>query len=526
MAKIFHGVGRRATARRGRAGRPGLLRVGVSPDAVTIAGTARRGGRRGGLRRPWPPAPRLADRGACRADRPARRHDGPVTRARSAGSARSRLPHGPDRRRGGLRRAGVLVRHHRRPALARRRADLPGDQPGRLVRQGARPESRASPATWASPSGPNGCSWSGSARLATGLGVDWALPAALWLLAGVALITVGQRILARARGAARRAGRGPGLPVKRRGGAPSSSATRPAGGWCGPCPSRWRARLSGPPPTRARRRRGRGPRLPPTCAGWSGPDLPEASWTSWYARACAPTPATGWRCSGCHPGRRAQVRAGSGSTAQELPARRSPPARRGGGAAARRQLGRRRGLGRPPTAGRSPRSPSGCARRACSSGSCVPGAARHGDHPAARRRAAAPGGPGGVPRPGHLVPLLADRDLSARGVEVRVLRRPDPDAGRSGPAGPAHRRAAVRRGDVVRARRAARPAARAAALPARGPLDAAGAARSPSRSPTTSPPASPRTRRTGTCCSGCGWPTPASRRCGAGGRAGAGRRRG
>jgi CDP-diacylglycerol--glycerol-3-phosphate 3-phosphatidyltransferase len=30
--------------------------------------------------------------------------------------------------------------------------------------------------------------------LATALGVSWALPAALWLLAGLALITVGQRI--------------------------------------------------------------------------------------------------------------------------------------------------------------------------------------------------------------------------------------------------------------------------------------------------------------------------------------------
>ena len=60
-----------------------------------------------------------------------------------------------------------------------------------------------------------------------------------------------------------------------------------------------------------------------------------------------------------------------------------------------------------------------------------------------------------------MVPLLADRDLSARGVEVRVLRRPHPDAGRPGAARAAHRRAAVRGRPVVRRRtQAASPSLR------------------------------------------------------------------
>ena len=48
-------------------------------------------------------------------------------------------------------------------------------------------------------------------------------------------------------------------------------------------------------------------------------------------------------------------------------------------------------------------------------------------------------------RAGAVVPLLADRDLSAARRRGDVLRRPHPDAGRPGDAGAAHRRAALRR---------------------------------------------------------------------------------
>ena len=44
---------------------------------------------------------------------------------------------------------------------------------------------------------------------------------------------------------------------------------------------------------------------------------------------------------------------------------------------------------------------------------------------------------------GAVVPLLADRDFSARGVAVDVLRPPDPDAGRPGDPRAAYRRAAL-----------------------------------------------------------------------------------
>jgi CDP-diacylglycerol--glycerol-3-phosphate 3-phosphatidyltransferase len=49
----------------------------------------------------------------------------------------------------------------------------------------------------------------GVGALATGLGLAWALPAALWLLAILSLVTVGQRVL-HVRRADRRTGRGPG----------------------------------------------------------------------------------------------------------------------------------------------------------------------------------------------------------------------------------------------------------------------------------------------------------------------------
>ncbi len=55
-------------------------------------------------------------------------------------------------------------------------------------------------------------------------------------------------------------------------------------------------------------------------------------------------------------------------------------------------------------------------------------------------------------REGKLVVLLADRDLSSRGVPVDVLRQPDPDAARPGDAGAADRRAALRGLALVRGR--------------------------------------------------------------------------
>ena len=109
---------------------------------------------------------------------------------------------------------------------------------------------------------------------------------------------------------------------------------------------------------------------------------------------------------------------------------------------------------------------------------------------------------------GHVVPLLADRDLTRRGDRGALLRRPYPDAGRTGAARAAYRRTALRRLDVVRighgGRRADRPAG--VAGPGQRHPRPSGYGCSPSRSPTIWRPVSPGIRKTGTCCSGCGWP--------------------
>ena len=71
-------------------------------------------------------------------------------------------------------------------------------------------------------------------------------------------------------------------------------------------------------------------------------------------------------------------------------------------------------------------------------------------------------------RDGGLVCLVAERDLSASGVEVRFFGEADPDARRARPAGPADGRAAAARDTLVR--RLARHAGPGAS-PGRGARD-------------------------------------------------------
>ena len=173
----------------------------------------------------------------------------------------------------------------------------------------------------------------------------------------------------------------------------------------------------------------------------------------WSGTACARTPGTGWRRSGCRRRSREQFLADFRHAARSTSSRRAMGEGTGRDprAAAHRQLGRRRGAGWSRTAGRWSRSPSGSSRRRVFEQFLrVPRDARHGGHPAHRRPAAAAGR---ARREGHSRGTRwrcsADRDLSRRGDRGAVLRRTHPDAGRAGAARPAHRRAAVRGRPVV-----------------------------------------------------------------------------
>ena len=111
-------------------------------------------------------------------------------------------------------------------------------------------------------------------------------------------------------------------------------------------------------------------------------------------------------------------------------------------------------------------------------------------------------------RGGGLVCLVADRDLSASGVEVEFFGETHPDAGRPGAAGPADRRAPAAGHPLVRRLTGhARPGAPAGRGPRAGEPGREDRRDDPARSPTSSPRASPSTPRTGTCSSGCGCPT-------------------
>ena len=132
-----------------------------------------------------------------------------------------------------------------------------------------------------------------------------------------------------------------------------------------------------------------------------------------------------------------------------------------------------------------------------------------------RRRPASTCWPTGC-APARVVPLLADRDLSARGVEVDFF------GGRTRmPAGPAL--LALRTGaplysasTVVRAGRALRGSwrVRCRCRSRQRAAGRAGPAADPADRGRLWRRASPGTRRTGTCCSGCGWtsraPPPAA----------------
>ena len=284
-----------------------------------------------------------------------------------------------------------------------------------------------------------------------------------------------------------------------------------AGGWCAPC--RRRSRPAVP--------RGRRPRAPARRQGTArlranlrrvvGPDLPEAelddlvrrglrSYARYWMEAfrlpsltreqilrrlpagARPTcSATTWR-----PGAGAIVAlphagnwdaAGAWVAAQRLADHHGRRAAQAGG--------RVRAVPRVParrSAWRSSRSPAATGRRStCSPTGCAQA---------------------------HVVPLLADRDLSARGVEVRLLRRPHPDAGRAGAARAAHRRAAVRGRRCGTSRTPPCGAHRRAAADARaggGHAGRAGAGAHPADRRPAGRGHRRSTRRTGTCCSGCGW---------------------
>ena len=193
----------------------------------------------------------------------------------------------------------------------------------------------------------------------------------------------------------------------------------PAGGWCARCPGPVAAALfdAGADRAAARARRpGRASGWPRTCAAWSGPACPRTSWTNWYGRDCARTPGTGWRPSGCRRCHAPTSCAGSGCDRGHLLAEDVAAGRGGGRAAARRQLGRSPGawvtaMGWPLTTVAERLKPGGVYerflrfRRGLGMEIMPPSG---GDRPPMDVLDEALG-------KGHVVPLLADRDLSARG---------------------------------------------------------------------------------------------------------------
>ena len=105
-------------------------------------------------------------------------------------------------------------------------------------------------------------------------------------------------------------------------------------------------------------------------------------------------------------------------------------------------------------------------------------------------------------RANRFVCLMADRDLTRSGVPVRVLRRTHPDARRPGQAGDRDRCSAASRARLLRRRGLRGPDRRRHGhLLRRRRRHHPGAGR-PVRDEHRRP-----SRRTGTCCSRCGWPT-------------------
>ena len=160
----------------------------------------------------------------------------------------------------------------------------------------------------------------------SGLGVPYVLAIGLWVLAVLSAVTFGQRVLAvhAATRPGQAAGTAPGTAERRvrqsRAGHPHhrleerdeghaghgqglvcGSRLRPGLG-AGPaaCPNPGPARRSCSPATSPGAGRGRGcSGWRPTCAGSSARRRPARSSGPCPGPGCAPTPATGWRCSGC-----------------------------------------------------------------------------------------------------------------------------------------------------------------------------------------------------------------------------------
>ena len=193
MAKIFHDVARLATAGAVEPVARGLLRVGVSPDAVTIAGTlgvvagAVIFAARGHL------LPALLIVGACALTDLL---DGTMARLRGRSSRFGALLDSSMDRVADGAVFGALAYWYAttgdRPSAVAALLCLVTSQVISYVK--ARAQSLGFSCDVGIAERAERLLLVGVGALATALGVSWALPAALWLLAGLALITVGQRI--------------------------------------------------------------------------------------------------------------------------------------------------------------------------------------------------------------------------------------------------------------------------------------------------------------------------------------------
>ena len=114
-----------------------FIRLGISPDAITLVGTAGVVGRRADLLPAGSAAGRCAVHHRLHLQRPDRRGDGPQDRPHVEVRRVLRLHARPDRRRRHLRWPGALLRRaRRRLPLPVPDAVLPGDGRGHVVRAG------------------------------------------------------------------------------------------------------------------------------------------------------------------------------------------------------------------------------------------------------------------------------------------------------------------------------------------------------------------------------------------------------
>ncbi len=193
MAKIFHDVARLATAGAVEPVARGLLRLGVSPDLVTITGTvgvvagAVVFAARGHL------LPALLVVGACAFTDLL---DGTMARLRGRSSRFGALLDSTMDRIADGAIFGALGYWYAtigdRPTVAAALMCLVGSQVISYVK--ARSQSLGIPCDVGIAERAERLILVGVGALATIVGVDWALPAALWLLVGLALVTIGQRV--------------------------------------------------------------------------------------------------------------------------------------------------------------------------------------------------------------------------------------------------------------------------------------------------------------------------------------------